>query len=129
MDVTPSRPPTAAATQDRLFLERLWRELLALPPWQREVLLLSLRDRDGGSVTALLPVIGVASLREIAQALGMAADAVAAVWNDLPLGDPSIATLLDLRPAQVAGTRAEGLRALARGLRRRPQNPDPQPGG
>jgi len=120
MHVTRSHPPAVASTEDRVFLERLWRELLGLPPWQREVLLLSLRDREGGSVTAMLPVAGVASLREIAHALGMTTESLAATWNELPLGDLSVASLLDLRPGQVAGARAAGLCTLARAMRRPP---------
>ena len=99
----------------RLYLERLWGEILQLPTRQRAALLLNLRDAQGAGVLALLPLIGVASLEAIARALEMAEGQLSKLWYDLPLDDAVIAKLL-------GGTRQQviNLRKAARSrLRRR----------
>ena len=103
-------------TQDqRLHLQRLWSEILQLPPRQRAALLLNLRDEQGAGVLALMPLIGIASMGAIAQALEMSEEQMAKLWYALPLDDAAIAELL-------GGTRQQviNLRKAARArLRRR----------
>ena len=103
--------------EKRIFLQRLWEELQQLPPNQRSALLLNLRDASGGGCITLFPATGVATLRELADALGMSADAFARLWNDLPLEDARIAELLGLTRQQVINARKSGRERLARRLK------------
>ena len=89
----------------RLYLDRAWHELLAMPLHMRTALLLSLRDRHG---TALLPVFhcaGVTPLRLVADAIGMKPDETAAIWAHLPWDDRSIGRRLGLTGLQVLNAR------------------------
>ena len=109
----------ALALDRRLYLQRLWSEILRLPLRQRAALLLNLRDERGAGVLALLPLIKIASLGAIAQALEMPEGQMAELWYDLPLDDAMIAKIL-------GGTRQQviNLRKAARArLRRRMEVP------
>lgn len=106
----------------RSELEWLWREVLELPERQRAALLLNLRDDGGHGVVELLPVTGVATIRQIAAAVGMAAERFAALWRELPLEDSRIAELLGVTRQQVINLRKA---ARFRLLRRRERNTAP----
>src|SRR5262249_10151141 len=95
------RADVAAEVDHRLFLKWLWEEILQLPARQRMALLLNLRDEQGGGVAALLPITGVATIRQIAGALDMAAEEFARLWPRLPLDDAGIAGLLGITRQQV----------------------------
>jgi len=101
----------------RLFLKWLWEEIVQLPARQRVALLLNLRDEQGGGVAALLPVIGVATLRQIAAALEMADEEFARLWPRLPLDDASIAGLLGVTRQQVINLRKCARERLARRMK------------
>src|SRR5215213_5961580 len=82
--------PTAAGesdpawhTEKRMFLQRLWEELQLLPPNQRAALLLNLKDAGGSGCITLFPATGVATLRQLAEVLGMSADEFARLWSEL----------------------------------------------
>lgn len=104
---------TAPAADDalelRTSLRQLWDDVLKLVPAQRVALLLNLRDVHGRECLSLLPITRTATIREIAEAVGMPPERFAALWNDLPLPDAAIAELLDASPRQVIK-----LRRLAR---------------
>jgi hypothetical protein len=102
---------------ERDYLQRLWGELALLPPPQCAALLLNLRDAGGRGVLALLPLRGVARIREIAAALGMEAAAFAALWNDLPLEDQAIAGILGVTRQQVINLRLAARRRLSRRMK------------
>jgi hypothetical protein len=110
-------PDTAWRVEKRIFLQRLWQELCQLPRHQRAALLLNLRDDHGGGCIALFPATGVATLRQLADAIGMSADEFAALWNDLPLEDRKIATVLHLTRQQVINARKSARERLARRLK------------
>jgi hypothetical protein len=114
-DLADPRSSVDITLERRLYLERLWSEILQLPPRQRAALLLNLRDEQGGGVLALLPLIGIASLEAIAQALEMPEGRMAKLWYDLPLDDAVIAELLGGTRQQVINLRKA---ARARLLRR-----------
>lgn len=95
-------------------LEWLWSELLQLPPRQRAALLLNLRDELGHGVIELLPATGVATIRQIAAALGMPAEEFAALWADLPLEDSRVAEILGVTRQQVINLRKAGRFRLLR---------------
>jgi DNA-directed RNA polymerase specialized sigma24 family protein len=103
----------------RSELEWLWREMLELPERQRAALLLNLRDDGGHGVIELLPATGVATIRQIAAAVGIAVEPFAALWRDLPVEDAQIAELLGVTRQQVINLRKAGRFRL---LRRKQRN-------
>jgi DNA-directed RNA polymerase specialized sigma24 family protein len=104
----------ADVVDNRMFLKWLWEEICQLPLRQRMALVLNLRDEQGGGVAALLPVTGVASLRQIAAALEMVTEDFANLWSQLPLDDASIAGLLSITRQQVINLRKCARERLAR---------------
>jgi RNA polymerase sigma factor (sigma-70 family) len=107
----------AAELEQRRYVERLWKEICALPVRQRAALLLNLRDERGGDVIALFPMLGVASLRQIAAVLELPAEDFAALWHDLPLDDATIAERLGLTRQQVINLRKSARARLARRMK------------
>src|SRR5215213_1331921 len=110
-------PDLAWQVEKRIFLQRLWEELQQLPQNQRAALLLNLKDADGRGCIALFPATGVASLRQLADALEMSVDGFARLWNELPLEDARIAELLGLTRQQVINARKSGRERLTRRLK------------
>ena len=110
-------PDPAWQVEKRIFLQRLWEELQQLPPNQRAALLLNLKDADGRGCIALFPATGVATVRQLADALAMSADGFAELWNELPLEDARIAELLGLTRQQVINARKSGRERLTRRLK------------
>jgi RNA polymerase sigma factor (sigma-70 family) len=110
-------PDPAWQVEKRIFLQRLWEELQQLPLNQRAALLLNLKDADGCGCIALFPATGVATLRQLADALEMSADRFAELWNELPLEDATIAELLGLTRQQVINARKSGRERLTRRLK------------
>jgi DNA-directed RNA polymerase specialized sigma24 family protein len=107
----------SAEVEQRHYLRKLWAEICQLPPRQRAALLLNLRDFQGRGVVALLPLTGVATMRQIADALGMTAETFAGVWNDLPLEDAIIGEYLSITRQQVVNLRKCARQRLARRMR------------
>ena len=112
-----SEPNQAWRIEKRIFLQRLWEELQQLPVNQRAALLLNLRDATGFSCITLFPATGIATIRQLAEALEISAQSFAEVWNDLPLEDARIAELLGLTRQQVINARKSGRERLARRLK------------
>jgi RNA polymerase sigma factor (sigma-70 family) len=110
-------PDQAWRIEKRMFLQRLWEELQQLPRNQRVALLLNLKDPSGFSSITLFPVTGVATLRQLAAALELSAEDLAAMWNELPLEDARIAEMLGLTRQQVINARKSGRERLARRLK------------
>jgi RNA polymerase sigma factor (sigma-70 family) len=118
-DVAVAEDPLSAL-DGSAALKRLWEEITALPPRQRAALLLNLRDPGGRDVIALLPQTGTASMREIATALAIPAERLAALWADLPMEDAGIAGLLGVTRQQVINLRKCARERLGRRLGRLP---------
>jgi len=110
-------PDPSWQVEKRIFLQRLWEELQQLPLNQRAALLLNLKDADGRGCIALFPATGIATLRQLANALEMTADKFAPLWNELPLEDARIAELLGLTRQQVINARKSGRERLTRRLK------------
>lgn len=110
-------PDQAWRTEKRMFLQRLWEELQQLPRNQRAALLLNLKDGSGFSSITLFPATGIATLRQLAEALEISAEDFAAMWNDLPLEDTRIAEMLGLTRQQVINARKSGRERLGRRLK------------
>ncbi|MGH9555304.1 MAG: hypothetical protein ACRD2Y_05725 [Terriglobales bacterium] len=106
----------AAVLDQRMTLKRVWEEISGLPPRQRAALLLNLRDPQGRGVINLLPLVRVASIREIAQALEMPAEELAGIWAKLPWEDLVIAGFLGVTRQQVINLRKSARERLARRL-------------
>jgi hypothetical protein len=110
-------PDPAWQTEKRVFLQRLWEELGRLPVHQRAALLLNLRDPAGGSCIGLFPATGVATIRQLAEALEISAEDFAELWNELPLEDAKIAQLLKRTRQQIINARKSARERLARQLK------------
>ena len=102
----------------REYLQRLWREVRELPLPQRHAILLNLRDEDGASALPLLPLTGVATIRQIAEVLDMPALELAALWRNLPLDDATIASRMKLTRQQVINLRKSARQRLGRRMAR-----------
>lgn len=112
-----AEPDPAWRIEKRMFLQRLWKELQQLPRNQRAALLLNLKEASGFGCITLFPATGIASLRQLANAVEMSAESFAELWNDLPLEDSKIAEILGLTRQQVINTRKSGRERLARRLK------------
>jgi hypothetical protein len=108
----------AASVETRLvqrgWLANLWSEIAELPLAQRISLLLSMRDDQGGSALVLLPITGVASLRQIAAMLEMHPGDLVRIWNELPLEDQRIGQRLGLDRQRVINLRKSARERLNR---------------
>lgn len=111
-------PGFATEVERRSYLRRLWEEISQLPPLQRAALLLNLRDAHEGLI-ALLPLAGVATVRQIADAVGIPDEKFAGLWNDLPLEDAAIARLLGVTRQQVINLRKAARARLRRRMQER----------
>lgn len=98
---------------DRQQLQLVWAEILELPVRQRAALLLNMRD----DAITLLPITGVASIRQIALALGRSPVNFAVLWKKLPLADAAIALELGVTRQQVINLRKSARARLARRLK------------
>ena len=109
---------TEARLENRDYLRRLWREIAALPLRQRMALLLNLRDGDGDAIIRLLPITGIAPLREIARVLELEPRELDAIWDSLPMPDMDIASRLGVARQQVINLRKSARERLARRMMR-----------
>jgi hypothetical protein len=107
-------PPPDLRIETRALLENLWREVQALRAPQRAALLLNLREIDGSNALALLVLLDVATFDEIAAAIELSPEALAAIWSTLPLDDRRIAEMLGVRRQQVINLRQAARQRLGR---------------
>jgi DNA-directed RNA polymerase specialized sigma24 family protein len=115
LDGLASPEPSREATIDgRRAVERTWREIVELPVRQRLAMLLSLRDAGGASLLWVFPLLGIASIRRIAEVLGWPPEELADVWSRLPLDDHAIAARLECDRQQVINLRQAARKRLAR---------------
>lgn len=111
------RPAILDVLTHREHLERLWAEILDLPPRQRAALLLNLRDDEGRGMIELWPQTGVAAMAEVARALDLTEAALRELWPTLPRDDQWIAERLGVTRRQVINLRKCARERLARRLR------------
>lgn len=102
--------------EQRSYLRQLWSEIVQLPLRQRVALLLNLRDINEG-VAMLFPLIGVATIRQIAEALATPAEEFSVLWNELPLDDAAIALRLGTTRQGVINLRKAARARLSRRMR------------
>jgi len=118
LDTADPRQPISQMLMYRQYLGRLWDEVRGLPVNQRVAILLNLRDEDGLSAVPLLPLTGIATMRQIADVLDMPALELAGLWRELPLDDARIAARLDLKRQQVINLRKSARERLGRRMAR-----------
>lgn len=97
-----------AALAERQRAARTWQEIRELPLRQRQALLLNLKD----DALSLFLITGTASLRDLAAALDMAVEALAELWDELPLPDNELARRLDCTRQQVINLRMAARKRL-----------------
>jgi len=103
--------------ESRLKVSLLWREICELPRRQAMALLLALKDGNGVDGVSLLENAQVASVSEIAEALGLEASRLAGMWDELPMGDIAIGRYMGITAQQVANLRKMARRRLALRMR------------
>lgn len=113
-----SRTTFADEVEHRSYLQRVWAEIMQLPLNQRIALLLNLKDMQEG-VIVLLPLTGVATIRQIAEAVAIPAEEFTRLWNELPLDDATVALRLGLTRQQVINLRKSARARLSRRMRTR----------
>ncbi len=117
-DVADERAHVSMTLEQQSNLRRLWQELRLLPRPQRVAVLLNLRGADGEELLSLLPLLGIATMAEIACTLEVTLEMLAGIWNELPWNDHRTAGLLGLTRQQVINLRKSGRERLLRRARR-----------
>ena len=117
LSISARDPDPAWRAEKRIFLQRLWDEVRELPPNQRAALLLNLKDADGRGCIALFPAAGIASVRQLAEALEISVEDFSGWWNELPFDDAKIASLFQTTRQQVINARKSARERLARRLK------------
>jgi hypothetical protein len=111
------RVDIGAEFDQRSCFERLWAEICQLPHRQRIALLLNLRDEQDRGVIGLLPLTGIRTFHQIAEALSMTDEQFAELWNQLPLDDAAIAGHLGISRQQVINLRKSARQRLVRRMK------------
>jgi DNA-directed RNA polymerase specialized sigma24 family protein len=104
--------------EDKEFVRILWDEIKRLPLHHRAALLLNFNDDNGESLIFILPMMRIATIRQIADTLGFNHDELAKVWNELPWDDNRIASHLGLERQNVINLRQSARQMLRRKLQR-----------
>ena len=105
------------AVELRLYISHLWAEICQLPLKQRAALLLNLKDAQGNSRLEMFWLTGVATLRQIVEALEMTDLEFAGLLGELPLEDAKIAERLQLTRQQIINLRKSARERLARRMK------------
>ena len=111
-----------AASEDKIQIEieyqenlkKVWAEVCLLPVRHRLALLLNLKDKQGDCIIRLLPLLRIASIREIAETLEFSPGEFASVWNELPWDDLKISEFMNLTRQQVINLRQSARMRLIR---------------
>lgn len=115
----PSRDASVEDQVEQLaYLRDIWLEMQQLPSHQCAAVLLNLRDHKGRGVAALLPRLGIASIRAMASAIKLSPLEFADIWDRLPMDDNTIAQLLGVKRQQVIGYRKKARERLFRRMQR-----------
>lgn len=107
-----------ARFEQQVYLKQLWNEIRELPIDQRHALLLSLRDDSGRGIITLFAHSRIATMREVADALAIKPEDLAALVSDLPLDDATIAQRLGISRQRVINLRSAARKRLRRRMAR-----------
>lgn len=110
------RPNIEARLSERDYMRRLWFEICSLPLQQRRALLLNLNDTLGGDLAAF-DYLGIASVRQIGEAVEMDPVVFADLWKALPLTDAHIAQTFAMTTQAVSNRRSSARERVARRMR------------
>jgi hypothetical protein len=110
-------PGPPVIVEHRAFLRQLWAEVQQLPPRQAAAVLLNLKDAGGHGVIELFPLLRIAGPRQIAVAIDLAPEQLAALWNELPIDDATIAGILTCTRQQVINLRKVARERLDRRMK------------
>ena len=105
-------PDPEEAIDQRRLLAQIWDEVGTLPVRQRLALILNLRDPKGSGILWLLPIAGVATIREMARVLEIPPDEFFKLWREIPLDDAAIAARLGCTRQQVINLRVSARKRL-----------------
>lgn len=117
VQIADTRAGVSVEIERKIYLQNLWNEILELPPRQRLALLLNLRDESGRGIVDLWLIIGVVTVKTMAEALELTVEKFAALWRELPLDDNRIAEHLELTRQQVINLRKSARERLARRMK------------
>jgi DNA-directed RNA polymerase specialized sigma24 family protein len=98
----------------RMYLERLWDEISRMSAGHCAALLLNLKDAQGACAIELFLITGVASFKQLADAIGQTEQWLATIWNRLPVDDLTIAAHLGVGRQRVINLRKFARRHLAK---------------
>jgi hypothetical protein len=88
------------------------RKSASFPSVRRVALLLNLRDATGAGILWLLPIAGVATIRQIARVLEIPDVEFARLWHDIPIDDATIAARMGCNRQQVINLRMAARKRL-----------------
>jgi len=108
----PSTPESELIVQQEL--RSLWEGVQQLPPNQRTALLLNLRDGEGHNALGLVVILGIATVDDVADAIGIDVERLSQIWSDLPLDDLTIGGMVGVTRQQVVNLRKSARERLAR---------------
>lgn len=108
--------PMETSLDRRSWLQRLWKQLRELPDRHCAALLLNLRGIEGDCAASLLIFTGVATLQDLAVAVGMSEESFAGVWPRMPLSDIEIGEIMQISRQQVINLRKTARQRLRRGM-------------
>ena len=105
--------------EQRLYLQKLWREICKLQLAHRTALLLNLIDRNSGDRGLIISLadLRIATMREIADCLNLSPEKFAEVWLDLPWDDSQIALHLGTTRRKVIRLRLAARKLLAKRMK------------
>lgn len=109
--------PIDSEVARRMYLQRLWGEISQLSADHCAALLLNLRDAQGACAIELFLITGVATFKQLAEAIGQTEEWLAKIWNRLPVDDLTIAAHLKVGRQQVINLRKFARRRLARRMK------------
>jgi len=118
-EVADSNSPVDVTMGHKQWLVGLWKQICDLKRNQRAALLLNLKGADGACAASLIVMTGVATIRQIAEAVEIPIPQFAELWKRMPLSDLEIAGLMGITRQQVINLRKCARERLVRHMKQR----------
>ncbi len=93
-------------------LQRLWEEIRALPPQQRDTFYLSFADENGDDLFSLLLRARVVTLPQLARELDLSVDQLMALWQEMPMNNVTLSSVLNVSRPQINKWRFRAIERL-----------------